>query len=305
MSVSPCKQKSLNAHEDGSDADEALDATQPSHIPTHMLKQGTPEWLQARIGNITASSAAVVICMGYVPQGSRMEQLARQQANRQQYFVYVRDRKEIKVPPNAAMDWGSTREDRAAAAYVALRAKDDLAMNIDNFDTAGLFMSKELHRVAASPDGLVPPWGEEDDGRGLVEIKCPFKKESWGYRLVKEDGTQYVPPSYIIQMTLQMLVIERRWCDFVTWTPCGMSVFKLCYDEELGQIVKEHCAAFIAAAERNDAEPPPLPSREIWRISNVVRRVKGTMTLRAHTPFKLTEDGVREWEAFANKWNVL
>lgn len=261
-------------------------------VPLERLKQGTPEWLHARIGNITASSAAKVVCLGYVPKGTRIEELANQQANRHEYFESIRDRVEIKVPPNNPMTWGSKNEDRAAAAYVDLRAEQDTLMQKEHFGTAGLFMSDELHRVAASPDGLVPPWGEMDDGPGLVEIKCPYS--NWKYRLPKDDGTQYVPPSYVIQMMLQMLVIKRRWCDFVTWTPLGMSVYKLNYDEELGEIIKEHCVAFIAAAERKDADPPLLSSGEQRRISDVVCRVKRSMWIRAHTPYSLTEERVRE-----------
>lgn len=112
--------------------------------------------------------------------------------------------------------------------------------------------------MAASPDDLVPPWGETDDGQGLVEIKCPYS--NWEHRLPREDGTQYVPLGYLIQMTLQMLVIKRSWCDFVTWTPTGMSVFKLKYNHELGELLKKHCVEFIAAAERGDVAPPPLTS---------------------------------------------
>jgi len=260
--------------------------------PSEMLKQGTPEWLQARIGNITASAAAVVVCLGYVPKATRMEELAQHQSNRQKYFECIRERKEVKVSPNSAMAWGSKHEEVAGECYVVVRSQQDPLMRKQHFDTAGLFMSKDLHRVAASPDGLVPPWGECDDGPGLVEIKCPYA--NWEHRLVKEDGTQYVPPSYIIQMMLQMLVIRRRWCDFVTWTPVGMCIFKLQYDEELGELIKEHCVAFIAAAERGDPEPPPLQSSVIWRIADVVRRVKRSMTLRVDTGYKLTEERLRE-----------
>ena len=292
MSEQPRKQQRLGSPTKASHEDSKCDVQTAKHVATEMLKQGTSEWLQARIGNITASSAAKIVCLGYVPKASRTKELAQHQMNRNAYYESVRDRLELKVPPNNAMSWGSKNEGRAAAAYMELRAMCDRPLPPESFQTAGLFMSKKLHRVAASPDGLVPDWGPDGSGHGLVEIKCPYS--NWEGRLIKKDGTQDVPLSYIIQMMLQMLVTESKWCDYVTWTPGGMTVFKLEYDDELGDLLKEHCNEFIAAAERGDAEPPLLSSCEIWGIADIVRRVKDSMTLRAQIPYKLTEEGVRK-----------
>lgn len=59
-------------------------------------------------------------------------------------------------------------------------------------------------RVGVSPDGLVDP-------DGLVEVKCPSSARHIEYLL---DGA---PAEYIAQMQMQMLVVDRPWCDFVSF----------------------------------------------------------------------------------------
>jgi exodeoxyribonuclease (lambda-induced) len=59
----------------------------------------------------------------------------------------------------------------------------------------------------ASPDGLI---GED----GLVEIKSPNDKNH--FFIV---STEKIETKYIWQMQMQMLVTDRKWCDFVSFNP--------------------------------------------------------------------------------------
>jgi len=61
--------------------------------------------------------------------------------------------------------------------------------------------------VGCSPDGLVG-----DDG--LLEIKCPKEAEH-----LRTFITENIQSKYVWQMQMQMLLTERKWCDFVSFNP--------------------------------------------------------------------------------------
>jgi len=66
----------------------------------------------------------------------------------------------------------------------------------------GFWIHPKYPWLGASPEALI---GKD----GLVEIKCP-----------KRLPTEISPP-YQLQMTVQLAVTERAWCDFFAWTKDG------------------------------------------------------------------------------------
>lgn len=61
--------------------------------------------------------------------------------------------------------------------------------------------------VGCSPDRLV---GND----GLTEIKCPDDKAYFNLLLDKK-----IESKYIWQIQMQLLITERKWCDFVAYNP--------------------------------------------------------------------------------------
>lgn len=61
--------------------------------------------------------------------------------------------------------------------------------------------------IGASPDGLV---GED----GLIEIKCPKYSTMMDYLIKKE-----LPKTYYYQVHGQLLITNRKWCDFIAYHP--------------------------------------------------------------------------------------
>jgi putative phage-type endonuclease len=98
-----------------------------------------------------------------------------------------------------AMEWGVKYEPMARMAYEIAR---------ETFvDTTGFWKHTSIPWVGCSPDGLV---GTE----GLVEIKCPNTTTHLDYLLAGE-----IPAEYYKQIQGQLWVMNREWCDFISYDP--------------------------------------------------------------------------------------
>jgi len=156
-------------------------------------EQGSPEWHQARLGNVTASRIADLMAKTKNGWG----------ASRKNYMAELVAQRLTGIAPesyvNDAMRWGTEHELQARASY-----KLDIGIPITE---VGLVMHERVREAAASPDGLVG-----DDG--LVEIKCPNTATH-----IETLRTQMVDDKYIKQMQWQMACTVRDWCDFVSFDP--------------------------------------------------------------------------------------
>lgn len=158
-----------------------------------MIEQGTQEWLQERLGCLTASCMADVLAVTKSgPSASRKNYMAQLVAERltgvaQSSFT------------SPAMAWGTDQEPFARAEY---------EISTGNFvDQCGFVKHPTIEWCGASPDGTIG-----DDG--LIEIKCPNTATHIEYLL---DGRP--PKKYQPQMLLQLACTRRKWCDFVSYDP--------------------------------------------------------------------------------------
>lgn len=157
------------------------------------MEQRSDEWFAARLGKVTASKVADVIAKtktGYsASRENYMAQLIceRMTGQKQESFT------------NAAMEWGTTTEPLARAAY---EAHANVLVN-----EVGIIDHPFLPMCAASPDGLV-------DIDGMLEIKCPNTATHFDTLL-----SGFVPSKYIPQMQWQMACAGRLWVDFVSFDP--------------------------------------------------------------------------------------
>ena len=155
--------------------------------------QGSQEWLQARLGKVTASRIADVLAKTKTGWG----------ASRHSYMgELIAER--LTGRPNesfttSAMQWGKDNEDRARQAYVFRYDRQ--------VEETGFVEHPRLEDLAgASPDGLV-----ED---GLIEIKCPSTITH-----LDTISSGKVPTRYQFQMQWQMECTGRKWCDFISFDP--------------------------------------------------------------------------------------
>ena len=192
------------------------------------IEQGTDAWKQQRLGYVTASRVSDV--MAKVKTGEAK--------TREKYrYELVVQRLTGVVPEgyiNDAMAWGTDNEPYARMKYEA---------KTGNFvQLTGFHKHPTIAWVGASPDGMI-----EDDG--LIEIKCPNTETH-----LRTLEAKKAPSQYISQMQMQMWVMNRDWCDFVSYDPrlpedlCYFSI-RVLRDDEYIKNMEAEVLAFLAEIE--------------------------------------------------------
>ena len=153
--------------------------------------QGTPEWLSARAGRVTASMISNVLM--------KPETAGFRDYQAQLVAEILTGKPQGSDYTNVHMQFGSDTEPLARSAYEA-----ETGFSVDE---VGLCIHETIERAGASPDGLV-------GNSGLVEIKCPKVATHLTYQIAG-----VVPAAYRNQMMWQMAVTGRDWCDFVSFRP--------------------------------------------------------------------------------------
>ena len=153
--------------------------------------QGTPEWLAARAGRVTASMISNVLM--------KPETAGFRDYQAQLVAEILTGKPQGSDYTNVHMQYGTETEPLARSAYEA-----ETGFSVDE---VGLCIHPTIERAGASPDGLV-------GNSGLVEIKCPKVATHLAYLIAG-----VVPAAYRNQMMWQMAVTGRDWCDFVSFRP--------------------------------------------------------------------------------------
>jgi putative phage-type endonuclease len=153
--------------------------------------QGTPEWLSARAGKVTASMISAVLM--------KPETAGFRDYQAQLVAEILTGKPQGSDYTNVHMQYGTETEPLARSAYEA-----ETGFSVDE---VGLCIHETIDRAGASPDGLV-------GNSGLVEIKCPKVATHLAYQIAG-----VVPSGYKNQMMWQMAVTGRDWCDFVSFRP--------------------------------------------------------------------------------------
>lgn len=148
--------------------------------------QGSPEWVNARVGKVTASRLKDWLAVGVKGQPLK----ARADYERELAFEV-----EFKVPferfVSAAMEQGSLMEEFMKRQY---SQKYDVIIK-----PVGCYYSDAF---VASPDG-------EIGADGLIECK-------WVYDTTfSEVLTNGVPNDHMLQIQGQLFASGRKWCDYV------------------------------------------------------------------------------------------
>ena len=153
------------------------------------IDQGTDEWLELRLGVVTASKFKDVLSGGKgITRLSYMRQLAAEALTGAPVDLFK----------SSAMEWGNETEPQAKAMY-----------QLHTFNTVEevAFIKHDSINVGVSPDGLICD-------NGLIEIKCPNTTTQIDTFLRGKMPTGHIP-----QVQGQLWVSEREWCDFVSFDP--------------------------------------------------------------------------------------
>ena len=157
----------------------------------HNIEQGSSEWLELRLGKITASRFKDVMTNG---RGGATSKTA------ESYMIELAIEKvtgkSLPFFENEAMKHGTETEPQARAMYELLSGNE----------VSEVAFIEHNEFIGVSPDGLI---GND----GLLEIKCPNTKTQVE-RFLSGVG---LPADYQWQVHGQMWVAEREWCDFLSF----------------------------------------------------------------------------------------
>jgi hypothetical protein len=161
------------------------------------LEQGTDEWFQARLGKVTASEFKTVLSKG---RGSAPS------LGRRTYMLKLIGERFTGQPmdtfTNHHMERGKAQEEEARLLYEMTTGND---VEQCGFITMG-------DDVGCSPDGLV-------NSNGMVEIKCRLPHIQLELAIANKNGKAVVPGDNMAQCQGALLVGQREWLDYVSYSP--------------------------------------------------------------------------------------
>ena len=160
------------------------------------LEQGTPEWLEARTGILTASTIGQLITAKTIKPA--MNDRSRGLC---QTLIAERITGHVEpVHPNRAMTRGTLLEPEARRIYAEQTGQDVTEIGFARLDA-------DTYTLGSSPDGLV---GEA----GGIEIKSPSAKVH-----VATVLSGAIPDYNRAQVQAFLHVTGREWCDFISYLP--------------------------------------------------------------------------------------
>lgn len=157
-------------------------------------EQGSAEWLQNRVGRITASR----ICEAMSRYAKKDGETAERKNYKTDMIVERLTGRSTENFVSPEMIWGRDNEQAARTAYEM--EKGVMTQQV------GFILHPTLDHVGASPDSLV------DDG-GL-EIKCPKTATHIKWMLAG-----VVPEEHVDQVQLNIACAETAWWDFMSYDP--------------------------------------------------------------------------------------
>jgi len=184
------------------------------------LIQGSEEWLAARCGMITAGSMDLILTPSL--------KVASNEKERQHLYELAAQRINNYVEPSYIGDdmlRGLEDEVYARALYSEKYAPIEEVGMVTN-DRFGFV-------IGFSPDGLVG-----DDGL----IECKSRRQKYQAQTIILDE---VPTEYMLQIQSAMLISERKWCDFISYSG-GMPMYvkRVFPDPVMQTAIREAATAF-------------------------------------------------------------
>lgn len=188
------------------------------------LIQGSDEWLAARCGVLTASEMKLIMTPSLKPASNDKE--------RAHLFELLAQRITGYVEPSYVSDdmlRGQADEVEARILYAERFAPVQ--------DMGFITNDKWGFTIGYSPDGLV---GDS----GLIECKSRRMKYQVETILCSYIG-ETVPQEYVLQLQTGLLVSEREWIDFVSYSGgLPMAVIRVYPDPTIQEAIVEAASEF-------------------------------------------------------------
>lgn len=163
------------------------------------LVQGSPEWLAARCGLITASETKLII--------TPTLKIAANDKTKMHLYELCAQRVSKYVEPTYVSD------DMERGNFDEIEARILYHEKISPVKEMGFITNDKWgYTIGYSPDALV---GED----GQIEIKS--RKQKYQMQTISTD---IIDSDFIIQLQTGLMVSERKWCDFIQYSG-GMPMY--------------------------------------------------------------------------------
>ena len=210
--------------------------TKPGPVYHPELIQGSDTWLAARCGILTASEMKKIL--------TPTLKVAKNDATRAHVWELLAQRISRYVEPTYigdAMLRGQEDEFYARAKY---------AEHIAPVREVGFITNDRWgFTIGYSPDGLVG-----DDGL----IECKSRAQRFQVQTIAEHvAAETVPDEFMLQMQTGLLVSERKWVDFISYSGgLHMAVIRVYPDPDIQDAIIQAATEFEAniAEKRRDYE---------------------------------------------------
>lgn len=204
-----------------------MNSLAPDHITYFPdLIQGSEEWLAARCGLLTASEMKLVL--------TPTLKVADNDKTRAHVYELLAQRITRYVEPVYVSD------DMLRGQADEVWVKVEYMKHIAEVQEMGFIVNRKWgFAIGYSPDGLV---GED----GLIE--CKSRRQKYQVQTVVEHvatGGTSIPAEYVLQCQTGLLVSERKWLDFISYSGgLPMAVIRVWPDERVQTAILEAAADF-------------------------------------------------------------
>lgn len=186
------------------------------------IVQGTQQWIDIRKGLLTASEMGRIITPKLKP--------ADNEKTRAHVYEIAAQRISGRV------EVGYLGDDMLRGHEDEIDARDLYRQHYGEVDDVGFITNDRWgFKIGYSPDGLVT-----DDG--LIEIKS--RRQGLQVKTISEGA---VPDEHAIQVQTGLLVSERAWCDYISFSAgLPMDVQTVAPDPEIQEAIIAAATAFEA-----------------------------------------------------------
>ena len=167
--------------------------------------------------------------------------------------------------------WGRENEQNARKAYAKYMQEN----NHPHLCTirAGFVIHPQHGWLGCSPDDWVADPDCAADPHGTVEYRCPYSAREMtpeeacigikGFFCTLQNGkvTLRRNHNYYYQVQGALGVTARKWCDFVVWTPQGISTERIPFDQEFWDSMMPKLERFFDTAILPELAAPQHPNR--------------------------------------------
>jgi hypothetical protein len=200
------------------------------------LIQGSEEWLAARCGLLTASEMKLIVTPTLKAASNDKERAHLYELLAQRISGYVE-------PSYISDDMLRGMDDEAEARRIYAETFAEAPVKTVGFITNDKFG----FTIGYSPDALVG-----DDGL----IECKSRRQKYQIQTIVENvGAETIPSEYLIQCQTGMLVSERPWCDFVSYSGgLPMAVVRVHADTAIQGAIIDAASEFESRLSKRLAE---------------------------------------------------